>query len=221
MPPRCCFQTRHPYASMPLVSRAFTPSESRLEPRIREITDQLLDRADSKGELEVVADLATPLPVMVIAEMLGIPQARTSVFKHWSDKIVESDNTLPGTPLPSDVRQAFVDLRGYFAEENPASPQASRPRPGERTGRCARRVRGSDAEELQAFVTLLLLAGNETTTNLIANGMLALVRNPVEFERLPPNSAMLPRADREMLRYDGLFSLRCVTIKGRSTWRER
>jgi cytochrome P450 len=187
-----------------LVSRAFTPKRIKdLEPRIREITDQLLDCADSKGELEVVSDLATPLPVMVIAEMLGIPPNENERFKHWSNKIVESDNTVPGTPLPNDVRQAFVDLHEYFAEEI----QRRRRHPGpDLVSALVAAHEESDAlsaEELQAFVILLLLAGNETTTNLIANGMLALGRNAAEFERLRNTPAILPRAIEEMLRYDG------------------
>src|SRR5208282_2634535 len=83
-----------------LVSRAFTPKRIKdLEPKIREFTAALLDRATAKGELELMADLAVPLPVMVIAEMLGVPPADYERFKEWSDQIIEADNTMPGVPL--------------------------------------------------------------------------------------------------------------------------
>jgi len=187
-----------------LVSRAFTPKRIKdLEPRIREITDTLLDRAQAKGELEVVADLATPLPVMVIAEMLGVPAQEYAQFKHWSDRIVEGDNTPPGMPLPDEVRQAYSDLGNYFAEVI----DRRRREPGDDlVSALVAAHEESDAltaAELQAFVILLLLAGNETTTNLIGNGMLALGRHPDQLARLASDHSLVPRAIEEMLRYDG------------------
>lgn len=187
-----------------LVSRAFTPKRIKdLQPRIQEITDTLLDHAEAKGELEVVADLATPLPVMVIAEMLGVPPQEYSQFKHWSDRIIEGDNTPPGMPLPEEVRQACFELREYFAE---VIERRRREPGGDLVTALVAAHEESDAltaDELQAFVILLLLAGNETTTNLIGNGMLALGRHPDELARLAGDHSLLPRAIEEMLRYDG------------------
>src|SRR5579863_8961260 len=187
-----------------LVSRAFTPKRVRdLEPRIREITHWLLDQAARKGELEIMGDLATPLPVMVIAEMLGVPPLEYEQFKHWSDRIVESDNTPPGMPLPPEIKQAASDLRAYFGGEI----ERRRREPGDDL--ISALVAAHDeaealsADELLAFVILLLLAGNETTTNLIGNGMLALGRNPDQLELLRANASLIPRAVEEMLRYDG------------------
>jgi cytochrome P450 len=187
-----------------LMSRAFTPKRIRdLEPRIRELTQTLLDRAERKGELEIMGDLATPLPVMVIAEMLGVPHEHYEQFKHWSDRIVESDNTLPGVSLPEEIKQAVRDLRAFFAVEI----DRRRRDPGEDL--ISALVAAHDeaealsADELLAFVLLLLLAGNETTTNLIGNGMLALGRNPDQLELLRNDLSLMPRAVEEMLRYDG------------------
>jgi cytochrome P450 len=187
-----------------LMSRAFTPKRIRdLEPRIRELTQTLLDRIARKGELEVMSDLATPLPVMVIAEMLGVPPAQYEQFKHWSNRIVESDNTPPGMPLPDAIKQAVKDLRSYFANEI----ERRRSDPGEDL--ISALVAAHDeaealsADELLAFVILLLLAGNETTTNLIGNGMLALGRNPDQLELLRGDPSRIPQAVEEMLRYDG------------------
>ncbi len=187
-----------------LVSRAFTPKRIRdLEPRIREISATLLDRAATRGEIEVVADLATPLPVMVIAEMLGIPPGDYERFKHWSDRVVESDNVPPGMPLPEEIKQAARDLRAYFS----AAIEARRRAPGDDLISALVAAHDEndalDAGELLAFVLLLLLAGNETTTNLIGNGMLALGRNPDQLELLRGRPELAPRAVEEMLRYDG------------------
>ena len=187
-----------------LVSRDFTPRRIReIEPRIRGITAQLLDAVQRKGELEVMADLANPLPVMVIAEMLGVPPERYETFKRESDIIVSSDNTAPGTPLPAAFHEAVDSLRGYFADEI----GRRRHQPG--TDLLSALVAAHDeaeslsAEELLAFVVLLLLAGNETTTNLIGNGMLALGRDQQQIELLHRSPELMPRAIEESLRYDG------------------
>ncbi|HLW71671.1 MAG TPA: cytochrome P450 [Candidatus Binataceae bacterium] len=186
-----------------LVSRAFTPRRiSDLEPKIREFTAHLLEHAAAKGEFELMADLAVPLPVMVIAEMLGVPPADYEKFKTWSDAIIDSDNTLPGTPLPPVVAEAFAALRHFFIGE--IAKRRQRPGPDLVSALVAARDE-SDAlseEELIAFVILLLLAGNETTTNLIGNGMLALMRHPEQIERLRVDPSLTPRAIEEMLRYD-------------------
>ncbi|HLX37137.1 MAG TPA: cytochrome P450 [Candidatus Binataceae bacterium] len=187
-----------------LVSRDFTPRRIReLEPRIREIAKNLIDDAERRGALDVMADLATPLPVMVISELLGVPPAEYRQFKHWSDKVVEADNTIPGMPIPDDIKRAFTELKAYFAEEI----VRRRRNPG--TDLVSALVAAHDeaealsADELLQFVVLLLLAGNETTTNLIGNGMLALGRNPGAMAALRSKPELMRGAIEEMLRYDG------------------
>jgi cytochrome P450 len=186
-----------------LVSRAFTPRRiSDLEPKIREFTAALLDHATAEGDFELMANLAVPLPVMVIAEMLGVPPADYEKFKAWSNVIIDADNTLPGTPLPPVVNEAFQALRQFFIGEI----GKRRERPGVDLVSALVAARDEDdaltEEELIAFVILLLLAGNETTTNLIGNGMLALIRYPEQLERLRRDPSLTPRAIEEMLRYD-------------------
>jgi cytochrome P450 len=185
-----------------LVSRAFTPRRIRdLDGRVREITNALLDKAAAKGEFEVMADLANPLPVMVIAEMLGVPPEDYEMFKRLSDAVVESDNTPPGTRIPDYIRESFAQLRAYFVAEI----EKRRRNPGDDLVSVLVAQEEADAlteQELIAFVVLLLLAGNETTTNLIGNGMLALGRHPDQMERLRRDPSLMPRAIEEMLRYD-------------------
>jgi cytochrome P450 len=174
-----------------------------MEPRIREIARELIDVASRKGELDVMSGIANALPVMVIAEMLGVPRDHYEQFKHWSDVVVSGDNTLPGTPLPEEFHIATKALRDYFAEEI----ERRRKAPG--GDLVSALVAAHDdaealnADELLAFVLLLLLAGNETTTNLIGNGMLALGRNPAQMELLRTTPELMPRAIEEILRYDG------------------
>jgi cytochrome P450 len=187
-----------------LVSRDFTPRRIReLEPRIREIAKNLIDAAERKGEFDVMADLANPLPVMVISDLLGVPQEDYHRFKSWSDKIVEADNTLPGMPMPDDIKLAFTELRAYFIAE------IARRRKNPGTDLVSALVAAHDeaealnADELLQFLVLLLLAGNETTTNLIGNGMLALGRNPGAMAALRSKPELMRGAIEEMLRYDG------------------
>jgi cytochrome P450 len=186
-----------------LVSRDFTPKRIReLEPRIRHLANGLLDKVAAKGEFDVVADLATPLPVMVIAEMLGVPPERYEIFKHWSDTIITGDNTLPGSPQPPEFFEARRALAAYFTEE--IEKRRSNPGPDLVSALVAHQTADAlSAKDLLAFVTLLLLAGNETTTNLIGNGMLALGRNLDQLKLLREQPSLMSRAVEEMLRYDG------------------
>ena len=188
-----------------LVSRAFTPRRIReLEGKIREFAELLLDRTVHRDRIDVMADLANPLPVMVIAHMLGVPTEHYAMFKQWSDTVIESDNTPPGMPLPQKVRDAFAALREYFIAEI----ERRRRTPGDDLVSVLVAAHEGSEEvlseaELVAFVVLLLLAGNETTTNLIGNGMLALVHNPAQLERLRREPELIRSAIEEMLRYDG------------------
>ncbi|HUA32413.1 MAG TPA: cytochrome P450 [Candidatus Binataceae bacterium] len=186
-----------------LVARDFTPRRIRdMEPRIREIAKDLLDAAARKGELDAVKDLANALPVMVIAEMLGVPSDLYPQFKHWSDTVVHGGNTLPGMPLPDDIIKSADELRAYMFEA--IERRRTNPGPDLISALVAAHADGETmtAEELLAFVVLLLLAGNETTTNLIGNGMLALGQNPDQLKLLRGNMELVPRAIEEMLRFD-------------------
>jgi cytochrome P450 len=187
-----------------LVSRDFTPRRIReLEPRVREIANEQLDKVEAKGEFDVMADLANVLPVTVIAEMLGVPQELNARFKHWSDTLISGDNSVPGTPPPPEIVRTVDELGDYFAAE--IEKRRASPGPDLVSALVAAHDEGDvmSSADLLSFVTLLLIAGNETTTNLIGNGTLALGRHPDQFDALKRNPAMIPRAIEEMLRYDG------------------
>jgi cytochrome P450 len=187
-----------------MVSRDFTPRRIReMEPRIREIAKELLDKVEAKGEFELMADLANVLPVTVIAEMLGVPAELSATFKHWSDTLVGGENNVPGAPPPAKVVRVVDEIGDYFTAE--IEKRRINPGPDLVSALVAAHDEGDaiSAADLLSFVTLLLIAGNETTTNLIGNGTLALGRNPEQLDMLKRDPAMIPRAIEEMLRYDG------------------
>ena len=187
-----------------LVSRAFTPRRIKdVEPRIRAIAGELLDRIARAGSFDLMEDLASPLPMIVIAEMLGVPPEEHAQFKAWSNSIIEGGRgTLRGVTPGEKVKATSQELRDYLTGQI----ERRRREPGEDliTALVQAHDEGGtlSAEELLAFVVLLLLAGNETTTNLIGNGTLALMRHPDQLSRLRGDLALLPRAIDEMLRFD-------------------
>jgi cytochrome P450 len=186
-----------------LVSKAFTPRRVReLEPRIREITGDLLSHATESSEVEAMATLANPLPVIVIAELLGVSPDDHAQFKRWSNDLVSSFGQDMATGPSAAGLAAKDELRRYLAE---AIKQRSANPADDLISALITARDESDAlseNELLAFVVLLLLAGNETTTNLIGNGLLALCRHPGQQDRLRANRELIPTAIDEMLRYD-------------------
>jgi cytochrome P450 len=186
-----------------LVSKAFTPRRVReLEPRVREITTELLSRAADSSGVEAMATLANPLPVIVIAELLGVSADDHAQFKQWSNDLITSFGQEMGSGPSAAGLAAKDELRRYLAE---AIKQRSANPADDLISALVTARDESDAlseNELLAFVVLLLLAGNETTTNLIGNGLLALCRHPEQQQRLRENRELIPRAVEEMLRYD-------------------
>jgi cytochrome P450 len=183
-----------------LVNRPFHPAAiAALEPRIREIADGLVDElvaAGERGEADLVEHVAYPLPVIVIAELLGIPIERRADFKRWSDAMIggmsEDFDRAAGAVAAMEMFQYFNDV---IAER--------RASPGEDL--VSLLVGGAeplDNQELLMFCMLLLVAGNETTTNLISNGAMALFDRPAAVARLRKSPDLLPAAVEEALRFD-------------------
>ncbi len=186
-----------------LVARDFSPRRiGELAPRIREITERLLDETGAGGRFEAMAALANQLPVVIIAEMLGVPVHHHASFRRWSDAVASNSANAPGMPVEPALREAVTALREYFSREI----DRRRAEPGDDLISALVAARDNtealSTDELLAFVVLLLLAGNETTTNLIGNGLLALARNPAEYQRLRRDPGLIPSAVEEMLRYD-------------------
>jgi cytochrome P450 len=188
-----------------LVSKAFTPRMVEgLRPRIQAIVDELLDGVAESGRMDVIRDLAYPLPVIVIAEMLGVPPDHRDQFKHWSDEIV---GVLGGPLVPQETlersRVAVHELAEYL--HGVIAERRREPREDLVSGLIAAEEQGQilSEDEMLATAMLLLVAGNETTTNLIGNGMLSLLRNPEQMARLRADPSRVPAAVEELLRYDG------------------
>lgn len=188
-----------------LVSKAFTPRRiTAMAPHIQEIVDGLLDDVEDESEFDLIDKLAYPLPVIVIAEMLGIPAEDRDDFKRWSDDIVA---TLSGPATPPDAleraRASAIQMAEYF--QAVIAERRKEPQDDLLSALIAAEERGDvlNEQELLATCMLLLAAGNETTTNLIGNGMLALLRNEDQLDKLVADLSLVEPAVEEMLRYDG------------------
>jgi len=184
-----------------LVQQAFTPRMiDQLRPRIAAIVDDLLAQTDET--FDVVEDLAYPLPVIVIAELLGIPPEDRQTFKDWSATLAASLDPLVTPELMDQAtaaRQALhAYLRGIIAERRRA------PKSDLISALVAAEERGDvlTEPELVVMCSLLLVAGHETTVNLIGNGTLALLHHPTEMQRLQATPALLGSAIEELLRFD-------------------
>ncbi|WP_246096012.1 cytochrome P450 family protein [Streptomyces botrytidirepellens] len=183
-----------------LVTKAFTTGAvAALRPFIEQVTDDLLDAWPTRGEVEVVADLAMPLPVTVICELLGVPEDNRSDVKRWS-----ADLFAAGRPGRIDAAShAMAEyMAGLIAEK--------RERPGDALLDDLIRVRdGEDRlseEELVSLAVLLLVAGHETTTNFIGSALLALLQQPADLERLRQEPDLVPGVLDELLRHSSPVS---------------
>jgi cytochrome P450 len=187
-----------------LVSQAFTPRmvES-LRPRIQLLVDELLDAVVGTGEMDVLADLAYPLPTVVICELLGVPAADREKFKGWSadasrmlDGYLDQEAMDKGMVAGMYLFQYFTDL---------VDERRRQPREDLLSALLAAETGGDTLShaELLSTATLLFVAGFETTMNLVGNGMLALLRHPGELARLRDDPALVRTGVEELLRYDG------------------
>ena len=187
-----------------LLNRAFTPRAIEgLRPRIEEIAASLLDDADaSNGRFDVAGGFAQPLPIIVIAELLGVPPEDRDRFKRWSVAIARTTDVLNTPAILEAARAATRELIAYMDEV--VAQRREAPGADILTALAAAEEEGErlSHDELLAFSILLLLAGHETTTNLIGNGLLALAARPELVARLRAEPSLLPSAVEELLRYD-------------------
>jgi len=190
-----------------LVSKAFTPRVVEgLRPRIQDIVDGLLDRVATRGSMDVIEEFAYPIPVAVICEMLGVPIEDHERFKGWSLDIARGLDLIWLGP-DSDVGRRSVASRHALAEyfRGLIAQRRAAPRSDLLSGLIAAEEAGDKLNEMELLATciLLLIAGHETTVNLIGNGMLALLRHRDQLERLQRDPGLITSAVEELLRFDG------------------
>ncbi|EPX61978.1 putative cytochrome P450 hydroxylase [Cystobacter fuscus DSM 2262] len=186
-----------------LVTRAFTPKRiAEMEPRIRQIARELISQLPRSGEFDLIKDVAEPLPMIVIAEMLGVEPERRHDFKRWSDDAIAISFALVKGAELTGLEHSSREMADYMAR----ALEARRQQPQEDLIQALldNGVREGliSVEDASAFCRLLLVAGNETTTNLLGNGMRALLSHPDQLERLTREPELIPNAVEEMLRFD-------------------
>jgi cytochrome P450 len=186
-----------------LVTKAFTPRVIEdLRPHIQALVDGMLDDAERRGEINVIADFAFPLPFAVISEMLGVPPADGDRLREWSGLIVRSLEPIVDPQVMLAIADASDLMFAHVGDLIAA--QRKEPTGGLLSALIAAEENGDvlSDDELIEQVTLLYIAGHETTVNLIGNGVLALVRNRDQMQRLIDDPALMPGAVEELLRYD-------------------
>ncbi|GGE51560.1 cytochrome P450 [Pullulanibacillus camelliae] len=184
-----------------LVQSAFTPRMiANLRPRIEAITNDLLDNIEGQKTLDLIDAFAFPLPITVICEMLGVPLEDRDKFREWSNALVEAANN------PKQIQQIqplmlsfaqYIDQWITHRQHNPQDDLISR------LIRAEERGEQLTKQEIRSLIFLLIIAGHETTVNLIGNGLLALLEHPEQLDKLKKDQTLIHSAIEEMLRYDG------------------
>lgn len=187
-----------------LVSKAFTPRAiESMAPEIERIANELLDDVAGADEWDLIAAYAAPLPTVVIAEMLGVDPAHREQFKRWSDDVVQFFNPMISADDRARAETSGEAMREYFRHE--IAERRARPA-GDLVSGLANAEEAGDRlsdDEIVTMCNLLLTAGNVTTTDLIGNGVLALLQHPDQFALLRDEPERIKNAVEEMLRYNG------------------
>jgi pimeloyl-[acyl-carrier protein] synthase len=187
-----------------LASAAFTPRRvEQLRSHIQDVMDTLLDTVTGKGRMDVIEDFAAPAPAIVTAELLGVPAADHMQLKTWSQDFAEMLGNFQHNPdrYPRVLR-SVENLSSYFRKA--MQEQQTRPREGLIRAMMEAEIDGVSLseEEIIANLIVTMVGGQETTTNLIGNGLLTLLRHPDEMERLGTDSSLIESAVEELLRYE-------------------
>ena len=193
-----------------LVNRGFTPRRIAMwEPRVREFARAYVDEMRHAEEIDLVAALGMPLPVRVICEILGVEPERRDDFKRWSDRIIAgtTGSTRTADPLTSGFADAMKELAEYI--RGVAAQRTEQPSDDLISVLVATQDDGAglSAAEMTLFVLLLLVAGNETTTNLIGNATNALLDHPSQLARVSADRSLVPSWIEETLRWDAPVQL--------------
>jgi pimeloyl-[acyl-carrier protein] synthase len=197
-----------------LAHKAFMPRVvEALRPHIQSVVDDALDAVQPNGRMDVIGDLAGPLPEIIIGELLGLPPEDRARFTRWSSDIIAFAARTDDTEEP--VRLALTSMHealDYFRAR--AAQLRDHPRDDLFSALVAAEEQGDrlSTEELLANAILLLMNGHETTTNMIGNGLLALLHHPDQMQRLRDDPALIVDAVEEMLRYDASVQLRGLGV---------
>ncbi|HEU5228465.1 MAG TPA: cytochrome P450, partial [Ktedonobacteraceae bacterium] len=187
-----------------LASKAFTARRVEiLRSHIRDITAKLLDAVQDKGEMEVMADLAYPLPAIVTAEMLGVPTSDWQQLTAWSADFAQVLGNFQHNPdYASNAIRSLEEMVVYF--RSAVQDQRKHPRDGLISAYLNAEIDGDrfTEEEVIANTIVTMVGGQETTTNLIGNGLLTLLRHPDQLEQLKADLSLIPSAVEELLRYE-------------------
>jgi cytochrome P450 len=187
-----------------LASMAFTPARvESLRSHIREILDDLLAPRLAAGRMDVIADLAAPLPAIVTAEMMGVPTADADQLKEWSADFAEVLGNFQHNPdRAARTLKCVAEMTSYF--QSAIQSQREQPCDGLINALLTAEIDGDrlSEEEIIANCIVTMVGGQETTTNLIGNGVLTLLRHPDELERLRNDLTLIPSAVEELLRYE-------------------
>jgi cytochrome P450 len=195
-----------------LINRAFTPSMVRqLEPRIREITCEALHKIRPGEVVDFVDAISVPVPLCMIAELVGFPWSDRQKFKVWTDTIVESLDHNPGDEKWAEVSQVWAEMHGYFAMK--LEERRREPRDDLISALLAAEIDGEKLTEMTLLVFLvnIMAAGNETTRTLLSGGALTFAQHPQEWKKLRADPELLPGAVDEMLRWWSPVTTFCRT----------
>lgn len=196
-----------------LVSRAFTPRMiEQYRDRVQAITHQLLEAVRADGHMDLIAQFAYRLPVTLIAEMLGVPPEDHRVFQQWSKQLVKGLDLIDKTEVQAELETAIEAFNTYFSSLIEARRTA--PKDDLLSALVAAEASGDRLSEPELYATcrLLLVAGHETTVNLIGNGVLALLRHEDPRRQLQEHPELIAPAIEELLRYDGPIQLISRTV---------
>ena len=184
-----------------LVHKAFTPRLiEQMRDRIQALTDSLIDAVEPSGRMDLIRDYALPIPATIIAEMLGVPPEDRHRFHRWSNSMVTAAPSGWGMLRAIPGAVGFLRYIRSLVRSRRAAPREDLVTALVRAEEAGQQL---DEDELAAMIFLLLVAGHETTVNLIGNGMLALLDHPEQMQRVRADPSLLPRAVEELLRYDG------------------
>jgi cytochrome P450 len=198
-----------------LVQKAFSPRMVELmRPRIQEIVDELLDKAEPNGGMEVIQELAFALPVTVLADIMGVPQSDRVHFQRWADSLLAFQGVnKPDLSALEHAQQTLIEVRQYLADliarrrTEPGKDLVSELVAAESEGQ-----RLTQDELINTCVTLLV-AGHETTTSLVGNGLFLLLSHPEQWRLLKNDPSGLPRAIEEILRFESPVARQPRAIK--------